>query len=235
MAFSANLQKLRVTLAVKSGITRDFIVNDFHYTRPAVVTDTDYDAMQSHIQDFYDTVATGGVTSVGAKLSNEIKTTALAHRIDFYDVPVGGGAIGAPVASREFTIGTVSTSGLPEECAAVLGFRAEYGTDVEFGSGTRPRSRDRNRIFLGPLSQNTVSQDGTTQRVYLVDNLIQSALASAIQYLYTEPFADGWLWRVVSRAGNVDKPVAYVDMDNAFDSQRRRGTDALAKTEAAVA
>jgi len=234
VTYSDHLQKLVITLAVKSGITKDNVVNTLHYTHLATVTSTDYDNMRDHIQDFYSTIATGGVTSVGAKLSNEIKTTTNAHRIDFYDVPTTGGPIGAPVATRNFTISTVSTSGLPEECAAVLGFRAEYGTDVEFGSGTRPRSRDRNRIYLGPLSQNTVSQDGTTQRVYLVDNLIQSAMASAIQFLYTEPFADSWLWRVVSPTGLVDKPVAYVDMDNAFDSQRRRGTDALARTEAPV-
>lgn len=234
MAYTAGLQKLVVSMGAKSGIPADAVQFDLHYLSPAPVTDVEYDAMADHINDFLNTVATGMTNPVRLYLGNTLSTAADKVEIRFYDMPVGGGAIGAPVAMRTLTLGTTGTTSLPEEVAAVLSFRGDYGTAVEFSGSTRPRARLRNRIYLGPLGQGDVEQDTVTKRTKVLAVMIADVMASAIQYLYTEPFPDGWLWRIVSPTAVLDHPVTFVAMDNSFDTQRRRGPAPSARAEAPV-
>lgn len=234
MVASANLQKLVITMPVKSGITRDSIQLDLHYTRPATVTDTDYDNITSHIEDFFTSAPTTFAAALQTRLGNVLSTTT-ACSIRFYEVPTTPGDLGAPVKETEFSLtGTGSTS-LPEEVAACLSFRTDYGSAVEFGPSTRPRARLRNRIYLGPLAVAAINQDSTTKRVFVHDDLIEIATGAAIEFLYTAAFGDEWLWRVFSPTAWVDNPVTFVSMDNAIDIQRRRGPDPTARAEAPVA
>lgn len=234
MAFSANLQRVTITLPVKSGIPRDAVQMDLHYTRPATVTDTDYDNARDHIKDFFNTIASGGGSSLGSFLGDELSSAALAAELRFYDVPTGGGALGSPVATRFFTFAGGASTTMPEEVAVCLSWRTDYGAAVEFGPGTRPRARLRNRMFLGPMAVASKVQDGVTKRVSVAPAVAQAALASAIEFLYTDMFADEWLWRVVSPTANLDHPVTFVEMDDAFDTQRRRGPRPTVRTEASV-
>lgn len=88
-----------------------------------------------------------------------------------YDVTahLNGTAAGSPIGVRAFTLeggtGTAYASGV----AACFDYRADYGSDAEFGPGTRPRARDRNRFYLGPLSDFALNHDSTTNRVKLKD------------------------------------------------------------------
>lgn len=238
MAASTNLVKATITLKTKSGIAVDSVQNDLYYIAPAgPPSDSDLDNFRDHIQDFYGTVATGGVLAVGAYMSPSLDASGPVNEIAFYNVPAARGPLGAPFAMRDWSLTTIGTNPLPEEVASVLGFRDEYGSAPEFGPGrtTRPRARLRGRIFIGPLALTASVTDSTTHRTMVAPAFVQSYLASAIEYLYTEMFGDAWNWRVFSTTTWTDHPVFFVNADNAFDTQRRRGPAATAKTEAPVA
>jgi hypothetical protein len=46
---------------------------------------------------------------------------------------------------------------------------------------------------------------------------------NAVKKLYADAFGSTWNWRVVSPKLNLDFPPFFVSVDNAFDTQRRRG------------
>lgn len=82
--------------------------------------------------------------------------TTNAGTIEWTDVTahLDGLPAGGPFRIDNFTLGATAGAGdLPPACAVVVGMRADYGTDIEHGAGTRPRARDRGRIYFGPLVQ----------------------------------------------------------------------------------
>lgn len=234
MTYSANLYRLVVEFPVKSGLPRDAVVNTLHYTGPATPADSDFDTMAATIGHFFNSTATGAPGAVKDFLGNVHDVTSNAVTVSFYLMPTGGGPTGPPVAVRHFTLGATGADTMPEEVAACLSFQGDLTGISEFGAGTRPRARRRNRIYLGPLWSGTVTQDTTTKRTKVSTSLIQSAMAAAIQYLYTEAFAASWLWMVVSPTAITNTGVFQVAMDDAFDTQRRRGPAPTARALADV-
>lgn len=234
MTYSADLTKLVLSIPMKSGIAADEVQMDFHYLATGAISDAEADAAALFMSHFLNSTASGATWPVSHYLGDECSQASNALSLKFYSVPTGGGPIGSPVVTRQLTLTATGTDTLPEEVACCLSFRTDYGAAVEFGSGTRPRSRLRNRVYLGPLSVTARSQDATTRRTKVSTAMITDVMASAIEFLYTEAFGAGWLWRTVSKTALQDHPVTYVEMDNAFDSQRRRGPEPTARAEAPV-
>lgn len=194
------------------------------------------------VKAFYNTA--GG--SMGAPMSAYMNPT-LDHgsnhsTLTAYDITahLNGSPAGAPVAAETWTFGAVtppSTSTfLPAQCAACLSFRSDYGSDVEFGSHTRPRARDRNRIYLA-INSSTLQRDATTNRAELSAGFISDALEA--MFLLSETHGSGgttYDWRVWTRVGAAVKLPVEAWLDNQVDTQRRRVDPAPAtRTYAALA
>lgn len=148
----------------------------------------------------------------------------------FYDMADPSPRI--PVSEEPLTItpGT-ATPTLPAEVAACLSFRAEISSGDD-------RARRSGRIYLGPFTTG-VLEIGTQD--CRVSSTFAGFVNTGVGFLKT-PVDNGgriWTWSVFSPSTNADNggsnpnlaawPVASYWMDNAFDTQRRRGTKPTAR------
>lgn len=204
-----------------SGIPADEVQNTFAFDLTPGVADVNLFGITAAISDFFNGVS-GGLAPLTSFLSPSIGNETEPPFVRFYDLTghlSGASALGAPVGELAFDY-TVSPAGtaLPSEVACCLSFHADYGADVEFGAGgTRPRSRDRGRVFIGPLDQSAVGAGANgTARVH---SNLQHTLYFAGQRLQAAEVN----WCVWSRSKAALLPVTAMYVDDAFDVQRRRG------------
>jgi hypothetical protein len=136
---------------------------------------------------------------------------------------LNGTAAGAPIAVRTFTLNGGTGSAYASGVAACFDYRADYGTDAEFGPGTRPRARDRNRFYLGPLSDFALNHDSTTNRVKLKDTFRTDIFENLNWISERENATDTQRSLVVwSRVAADTKHATLVFADDRPDYQRRR-------------
>lgn len=197
-----------------SGLPEDRAVNVFHFTGTGAYS-SDGPAAAARVKTFYDTVTGAQVNPIGSYLSPWINRAA---ELRTYDLTTEKPRV--PTVTP-FTLPTcLNNSGLPEEVALVSTF---------FGSPPITRRR-RGRTYIGPLNgASAVISYGSTSAptmpatqivLDLRDATKQLALAGPVQLcirslLPTENFV----------------PVAAGYVDNAFDTQRRRGPDPTSRTE----
>lgn len=120
--------------------------------------------------------------------------------------PFSGGIL--PVSSLNIDLG------LPEEVALCMSFRA-----VNL-SGTSPKRR-RGRVYLGPLNSQTLNQ-GQDQRA--VPNPQFGIDLEAAQGAFNTALGAQTEHVIWSQANGTSSVAATYWTDNAFDTQRRRGT-----------
>lgn len=210
-----------VKLPAKSSIPADTVQHSWAF-ESSVGDATHRASIATALQNFYNNVPSGGTVAPGAYLSDTVSRTTSPFVV-FYDVTssLTGTRHGSPVDEITFGAGLPAASGaaLPSEMAACLSFHGDYGTDVEFGVGTRPRARDRGRMFFGPLLQLAMDQDATTRRPRLTSAFRTNlTLAMGTLAAIADPF-----WAVWSRRAIAFKNVTGGWVDDAFDVQRRRG------------
>jgi hypothetical protein len=124
-----------------------------------------------------------------------------------------------PIPRRPVLEGTMdlasapSGAPLPHEVAIVLSFHAQPTSGI-------PMSRLRGRVYLGPI---TTAMSDTDARLSSAN---QGAIASAGEDLQIASLAaTTWKWVVWSTVDEASTIVIGGWVDNAFDTQRRRGRD----------
>lgn len=164
--------------------------------------------------------------------------------VKFYDISnaMAGQPHGSPVAVDAFTLGAAGGAGpLPEECALVLTLRVanytslavEAPDDSDADTGVeRIRQRGSGRMYWGPFSLDA-SVAGDSGYARPAPNLI-NALGGSAQDFAAELATLGYTWRIWSREATAALPVASVQVDNAFDTQRRRGAPSTTRTSFVV-
>lgn len=120
---------------------------------------------------------------------------------------------------NDFGDGNITNPIIPEEVAVCLSFRGV----LESGA---PPARRRGRVYLGPLSTEVVADTG---RSIVLQAFIDDMLA-AYEAAWAELTDAGLSHCVWSPTDGVGRPVVYAWMDNAFDTQRRRGVPATSRT-----
>jgi hypothetical protein len=220
----------QVTLPAKSAIPRDNVVNTFAFLTPlAEAADIDYLGIAGAIELFYNT-APSGHNSIAGFINESIARTADSVVIKFYDLAghLDGSPHGSPRSIQTFTLAAMvpGAEALPREIAACLTFQCAYGSDAEFAGHTRPRARDRGRIYIGPLTSSTGQTDATTGRRRFTTSF-QETLTLAAAALVAFP---GSAWAVWSRKAGLLNPVVGGWCDDAYDVQRRRGERPVART-----
>lgn len=211
-----------VSMPKKSGIPADRVQNSFAFAHTPALDAAGVANILGQLDDFYNTTAAGGLNPVNQWLGPSLAATPDAVDVNFYDITghLNGSAHGAPTFTDTLTIGGAGTNGYPDEVAICVSFHSAFGADVEFGGGgTRPRARDRGRIYLGPLNRDCGAQHITTKELQ-VDSQVATDIASSAGALLGDP---DYTWCVWTRAGAGLKPVTAGWVDNAFDTQRRRG------------
>lgn len=192
----------------QNGNPKDVYTNTFYFRNDTFVGTTDDVAtdLLADLQEFYTAQPTGVLTPVTvlSRFSNLLLDLEVEVRV--YD-------LGLPAPRyprlRNFTATGMHSGAIPAEVAACLSYVAAEN-----------QPRNRGRIYLGPLSTNAVNAGNGNTAVD--ENWRRSVLASA-KRLMDKP---EYTWSLWSPTSQEMKPITGAWMDNAFDTQRRRGEEA---------
>jgi hypothetical protein len=237
------VHRLVVKLPHISGLAKDTIVNTFHFDG---LTDAQAngDAVNALV-DFYN-VDPGGVSVPLARyLSTDVDRGASLCEIDVYTLPAVRGDIGSPISRNHFTLGVAhgGDTPYPGEVACVLTLAASMAGISEHGpadaaiptdeaaidegapathpGSDRLKSRRRGRIYLGPLGSS--SGGSTADGVRPTDDFRTHIIAAAFRLQQAVPTGTGGALAVFSHRDWVARQAQTGTVDNAFDTQRRRG------------
>lgn len=229
-----------VRLKTASGLPEDEVINTFNFIAggtpvldPIALAGA-ADNIQNALVAFYDTPAPD--LSVSEWLSPLIIRDQTVHELELYAIPAAGGALGSPVARRTFFLDrtAVDPRPLPSEVAVCVSYHGNLaGLAEEQPAGPvgpqgdiHPRARRRGRLFIGPLnaSASEITNYGSTVEV---SSHTVAVLRAAALRLRDDTNTE---WCVWSRTTGALHQVAGGWVDNAFDTQRRRGTKATSRS-----
>lgn len=198
-----------------TNISRDNVSNSYcFYTPLPTISTEDFQNPLDMVEDLYCTVPDGGSSAAGAWINASINR---ACRLDLYDL--GDPSPRAPVVTRNITLPAVvgSSAKLPAEVALVSSFQ---GSRVSGQS----QARRRGRVFWGPLAD--MGTDHTVPTTTL-----RVALKNSFQAMKEASDASiNWQWRIWSPTNENSVLVDNGWIDDAWDTQRRRGPRATART-----
>ena len=217
---------VRVIFPGKSGFPRDRFTNDFCLNMAtAIPNQAGADVLADTIFDEFYGFIVGGNNLIETHYSNQIDRGTDKMQVTFTDLTghLDGTGLGSPDFVSTHDLPAASGSPAPEEVAAVLSFKADTAGLLEVSGATRPKSRRRGRLYLGPLNTGTFATAGAG--VFLALAFQGTILGAAENFLAQVPE-----WSVWSRADAAVHPVVDGWLDNAFDTQRRRGVRANGRT-----
>jgi hypothetical protein len=210
---------IRTVMSTTSGLPEDKVINDFAVRFDGgAPTAPELDTVMGIVGDFF-RGANLSADTVGTYISDDVSRAA-THLVQAYHITAG--PLGSPAAEIDW-LGPTTEAGsqsLPREVCGVLSFHGNLTGIPEEAGATRPKSRRRGRIFVGPLCTNAVS---------LGDNppVLAPAFTQALRMhataMYDALAAELCTWSVWSRANAELYPVVAGWTDNAPDIQRRRG------------
>lgn len=188
-----------------SNLVADASTNTFSFDADDdAATEDIFDALVAFYNDIY-----GVYPGTVRQTANIIKIYALADPTPR-----------APVFEGTFNFATApSGSPLPQEVAACISFQGSHVSGIS-------QARRRGRVFIGPLSTALVGADGRMTGTAVV---VLKGGASGL--LEASDAAANWTWGVKSETGFA-LFTAIVDgwIDNAFDTQRRRGVQSTIRS-----
>lgn len=198
-----------VTWESETALPKDAMVNTWYFegsgTDPANVGDM--------LEDFYNADPSGLGYSIGSYFSDDIVTGD--YTIKGYDL--ADAKPRAPMYESTRSLDTISTGdGLPPEVALCFSYHADYV------SGTAP-ARRRGRVYLGGLA--TASSSGGRP----VGALTLVIAAAGRDLLVASNSAVNWSWVQYSQTTSTGNNVVGGWVDDAWDTQRRRGIDASSR------
>lgn len=196
-----------VTFAHLSGLPEDRMTNTFHALDTVAL-----DAAEAFAEDLYSFYA-AGTTPLYTFFSTLVPQSG--HSIRFYDL--GEPEPRVPIYEYPFSLpGAPNGDPLPSEVALVGSFQAEKVSG-------QSQARRRNRIYVGRLDKDSASAGRPSSS-------LMGSLNAAMDGLEAASTADpDYTWAVWSPTYSTQAPVDNGWVDNAFDTQRRRGEAATSR------
>ena len=202
---------MHVSIPYFSGIPEDVCTNvwSFNFVSPSP-SGADWNALRTALNTFY----ASAYASTAGSLSMANYALPANTRWKGYDL--SDPEPRAPVYDVTFAIApiTLVSSVLPPETAVCCSFQGALISGA-------PQARRRGRIFLGCIG--TAWATSTTSSFPDLNLAKRTGLAAAMGALLTATAAADWTWCVWSRTNGVMVPVTNGWVDNAPDTQRRRG------------
>lgn len=209
---ATNLQ-FRVVLESATNITRDNVSNTFCFFTTTVGT-PDLSNPFDMLEDLYTVAAPGSTAALGSHINNSMKRSA---RIVAYNMEEPSPR--APFGERLITLPPII--GGYQECPAEVALAVSFQGTRESGVN---QDRRRGRVFLGPLA--VPSGSLRTPPAQFLTNV-----RAQFQKLKDESDASlNWQWRVWSPSNDNSVLIDNGWVDNAWDTQRRRGPRPTART-----
>lgn len=214
----ADIVRATVKLPYQNGMERDVSENVFWFDMPdGGSIDSAAEAIHPDLNGYYADGDTGHL-SISGYLASFISRSAASIEYAKVDMATGiqqGYTIELPMTDLD----TPASTSLPAEVALVMSMG---------GSTTGvPKASARGRIYLGPFATNAVSSATGYARP-------APALITAIAWGATNRLLSAltgtYPWVVYSRKLRVITVVLGGQIDNEWDTQRRRGEDPTART-----
>lgn len=234
---------LVVSLESVTGLPENKVVNVLNVGVDGVLGGTTVDDCIDEVVEFWTTLAVGQGTVMGSWLSDSISRVASAATVTAYSTLdlTGATPMGSPIDTRSFTVpAAVAGTPLPEEVATVISYHGDLdGVPVTQANPApppaviRPAQRRRGRMYVGPLQIQTGAEAGNilrpasnyrTDSVLAFSRMAESINTHASVYFGVWSKSDAEVWQAVS---------CY--MDDAWDTQRRRGVDPTTRTVEPIA
>lgn len=208
----------QVIMPYDSGLPEDVAVNTFHFTGVDSVADMATAIFGRLVAFWSDSHAplTNPITDYMSKVIN-----VTGARIKMYDM--GDAEPRVPVFNESMGLTDNPTgTGLPEEVALCL----SYSAALE--SGTNP-ARRRGRIYLGPWATSAITATTVTGNYSRPLGDLIAGIAQGAQELAAANTL-GAQWVVWSRVDQEANEIVQGYVDNAWDTQRRRGARSSGRT-----
>lgn len=228
----SELVKVVATLARLSGIDKDAVQNTFYF-EGEVGAFTLADAT-SCLTSFYNGKAAAGSSAnlaywysacmSRATNANSFKVTTIDPVTGFQESIIGE----AQWTLGQMAGGSPGTGSYPPEIAIAATYHGLKTAEIG-PNDTRPMSRRRGRIYLGPLIIGVGAEDASTKEIRVVSTLRNTA-AAAMHELHADAAAAGGTWVVHSKTSGTTWEVLGGWVDDAWDVQRRRGNLPTVKT-----
>lgn len=206
-----------VSIPYFSAIPADVCTNVWSFNFVGTAGPTDFSNLASDLILFYEQVYGGGASSV--TMANYAVPGLTTIKIYALADPTPR----APVYETQTPISgfTPAATMLPPESSVCLSFQ---GVKI---SGD-PQNRRRGRIFLGCLA--TAWDNSSTSAFPKLNSTKRTYLCTAMSDFQATALADNWIWGVYSRIDNALVAVDNGWVDDAPDTQRRRGNEPTART-----
>lgn len=193
----------QVTIPYKTGIPEDVTVNTWSF-EIADTNETNFSQVGAFLNTFYSAID----SYMSPVLDLDNVTVKAYDRSDPEPrTPFATGELALPVTND----GPV----MPEEVAVCLSFRGVLASGA-------PPARRRGRVYLGPLSTQTIVAGGNS-RSRVAGGFIEDVI-EGYEAAWAELTTAGNVHEVWSPTDEVGRTVVQAWVDNEFDTQRRRGT-----------
>jgi hypothetical protein len=216
-----------------TGVPRDRHMFGLHFLTSDTPSAADRTALATTLQEFINVAHNGAGSAISGFLGHSVSRGTDAAEVNLYEKTdlAGSADFGSPTLETRFTLGPVvpATTPLPEECAVVVAYHGDLTGVAEESGLTRPKARRRGRIYLGPLSNVAGSVEAGTNRLRVLSGFMTN-LAAAMAFLDTDLAPTPYIWSVYSPTAGATYPVVGGWIDDAFDTQRRRGLSPISRT-----
>lgn len=202
--------RAQVILDSNTNLPEDAATNTYHFDTTGTAVPT-LDNILDLLEDLY-AEETATLPLMGL-MSNEL--AAGTGRIRLYDL--ADTEPRAPIASREITRTPSTQDGLPAEVALCCSFQAAPSSGL-------PQARRRGRVFLPWLTEANNELGRPTQAI------IDAVGAAFVEFGAAADASLNVDWVIYSRTNNNTVGVAGGWVDNAWDTQRRRGFKPTVRT-----
>lgn len=238
---------MTATIGHQSGLADEAVSNSFSIRTTDDPSGAELIALMDQIAAFYNDTSALQVSSVGTYLSPELERDDLPLVVRAYNITANldGSPHGSPVDEKAYALDAAGVAtALPSEvalCVTIEGFGrstapVEVADGIDPGAAPdRPKQRRTGRVFIGPLATNTVAAglngESRPSSVFRLDTMI------AVRALDTHIIATGVAGAhlaVWSRANADMYVVEAVSVDDAWDTQRRRGVNPTARGRLAI-
>lgn len=202
--------RTQVRLQGFTQLPEDIYTNTLYFRIPEVDVPLELTTIESRLQAAYGTPGWGG------RYSTVVRTPVEWRMYDMADVEPR-----VPVREGTFDLPSHDNSGLVEEVAVCLSYRAE-------NESGQPAGRRRGRIYIGPLGTTNIS-NGTSSSYSSIATACTTAVINGAEELHALD-QNGVQWVVHSPTDGASRLIVEAWVDNAPDIQRRRGRQPSART-----
>jgi hypothetical protein len=211
----------QVVLHSADGLPENYVVNNWHFLTAGAVTAGDADEIITRLTAVYHDNHSPGLThNIGEYLSPAIALSG--HEIKVYDT--ADASPRRPVKTGTFSLASRGASAnIPEEVALCLSWQAAKVSGV-------PQARRRNRVYFGPLCSTALAAGGSPSFHPRPDATFMGTVLGIATYLMAQDGVNGVTWCTYSKADSLGVQVNDAWVDDAWDTQRRRGTAATTRS-----